>query len=195
MRIHTMRQADASGYALTLHKYLIDQFNVIHICHNCGGSKMTLKNINSYIKTKPDYILFNAGLHDLSINLSSKKKLPAWSSLNEYKRNINKIFNLFLNKKIKKVFILSSAPVQKDWHKVKINGIRRALTRKNNDIIRYNRALKKLAFLNNFTFIDVFSPHHNNGIENYVLPDGEHLNDNGEQKISDIVSTTIMESL
>lgn len=120
---------------------------------NAGNSRMILEYFKHYneaeIKFNDDIILLNCGLHD--IKTDPKTGLVA-ISLNEYKSNLDSIYQIIkhLNKKL--IWINSTA-VNDSIHNSKPVGFYRF----NNDVIKYNSAADSIFNSYRIPIIDLYS--------------------------------------
>lgn len=120
---------------------------------NAGNSRMILEYFKHYneaeIKFSDDIILLNCGLHD--IKTDPKTGLVA-ISLNEYKSNLDSIYQIIkhLNKKL---IWINSTPVNDSIHNSKQVGFYRF----NNDVIKYNSAADSIFNSYQVPIIDLYS--------------------------------------
>ncbi len=121
---------------------------------NGGDSSMVLEYLRERSEKTDmdyDYLVFNAGLHDIKRNPPS---MDLQVSPEDYRKNLLEIIKIMKNKNVKPVFI-TSTPVNDEIHHsylVQNFGIERF----NADIINCNNAAKEIMAENGIPVIDLY---------------------------------------
>lgn len=116
---------------------------------NGGDSRRVLDYITHKLKDgfKPDYLLFNCGLHDINRDTASNElQVP----LDEYIKNLEKTIELVKQKGIKMIWI-TTTPVVDSIH----NSRTKAKFRFAADLLAYNKKAGELCRKNNIPVIDL----------------------------------------
>lgn len=118
---------------------------------NGGDSRMVLEYLRTKVqdqKFTPDYLLVNCGLHDIKRNPKSNQiQIPE----DEYRKNLEAIFQLLKDKKIQVVWI-KTTPVVDSIHNAKQNWFRRYAT----DLVVYNQIADEVCAKENIPVIDLY---------------------------------------
>ncbi|WP_192348859.1 SGNH/GDSL hydrolase family protein [Algoriphagus sp. Y33] len=130
---------------------------------NGGNSSMVLEYLKSKLKNekfRPDYLLLNAGLHDIKRNPVSNQIAIKQE---KYKSNLVEIFDLLEENEIKPIWI-KTTPVVDSIH----NKIGMAFFRFSEDVDVYNRIADSLCISRNIPIIDLFGFSKKLGYGEYV---------------------------
>lgn len=188
-----MRIANATGYVMYAYRRLIDHFNITHIPHNTGGTKVVLIFLDNWLSCKPDIVHVNAGLHDLATVLDSTAKLNRYCDLNQYSENVRQIVRRIKKAGVKNIVWALCTPVQEDWHKTVPGTNRpREMMRKNEDIVAYNKAAVQVMNEEGVEVNDLYSAIMRCGVEQALLDDGVHLSRVGSQVAGDLVAEKLI---
>jgi len=188
-----MRLNDGTGYVRHAYEDLNEDYEIIHIPHNCGGTKAVLYFLDDWLSTKPDVIFLNAGLHDLA-TVAFGPMHWARAEITEYCENLRTIVARIRATTCKTLLWGTNTPVQEEWHRW-VPGRKkpkaRRIVRNNADIRAYNAASVEIMEELDVPVTDMFTPLWDAGIENVVLPDGVHLNYLGSTILGTLVADQI----
>ena len=142
---------------------------------NGGNTSMVLEYLRSKLKDeqfRPDYLLLNAGLHDI-------KRDPATNQIainqEKYKANLAEIFDLLEENEIKPIWI-KTTPVVDSIHNKK--GM--AFYRFSEDVDLYNSIADSICFNRDIPIIDLFGFTKKLGLNEYV--DHVHFSEEAREK-------------
>lgn len=164
-----MRLNNATGYALHAYRHLLGKVNLIHIPHNCGGTRGLLRDMEEWLSAKPNLIHVNAGLHDLALSRSGKAP-KGYQDIPTYQSNLKTIFSMMSNARACVIWALNT-PVDDEWHRLGD----RSLLRNNADVVEYNQASAAVAREFGLPVNDLYTPLVEAGVRKVLLPDGVHL--------------------
>ncbi len=196
-----MRISDATGYGMVAYANLLNKCNLIHIPHNCGNTRVSIKYLENWLSTHPDIIHMNHGLHDCAINPKTGGPARSHNPVDVYRQNLHEIVKNILGARTAKgsppILIWGlCTPVDEDWHTYFSGTSKyRRITRKNADIERYNEIACEVMAEHHVSVTDFYTPLRRFGIRNFVLPDGVHLNNRGSVLVGELVSNTICKFL
>ena len=187
-----MRQADGSGYGIYAYHQLLGKANLYHVPHNCGGTTAHLSYLKEWLVFQPEIVHINAGLHDLSFNLTGGKPLPAYNTIDIYAKNLRVIVNILRESGVKQVIWGLNTPVQEEWHAFHpLKNTPRKFGRRNCDVRQYNDIACDVMAELGVPVTDMFTPLWNAGIEDVVFADGVHLNSLGSQIVGKLVANVV----
>lgn len=130
---------------------------------NGGDSRMVLEYLRNKIQDEqftPDYLLLNCGLHDIKRNPESNK---IQVSEDEYRKNIEAIFQLLKNKDIQMVW-MRTTPVVDSIHNAKQSSFKRYVA----DLELYNQIADEVCAKENIPVIDLYDFTQKLGIEQFA---------------------------
>jgi lysophospholipase L1-like esterase len=171
------------GYGACLYDLMKDNFNFIHIPHNCSNSRIVRKHIISWLRSKPRIILMNAGLHDV---VKREPGTGAKFSISPGAYRANLQFAIDQCNKAKILVLMTSTPVREHFHNdpgKQRKRLKRGASyhfRYNKDIEAYNEIMKDIAAKNGLDVIDLFAAIDSKGPEKCIEEDGVHLTRFGE---------------
>ncbi len=192
-----MRLVDGTGYGRQAYELLNDECELVHIPHNCGGSKALLIFLDDWLSTKPDIVHVNTGLHDLA-RVIEGEEFPAYAEIPEYQDNLRIIIDKIRASGCKNVIWGTNTPVQEEWHRwvpARKKPRLRQIVRSNADIRDYNAASVEVMEELDVPVTDMFAPLWDAGVENVILPDGVHLNHLGSTILGTLVAERVKEYL
>jgi lysophospholipase L1-like esterase len=190
-----MRISDATGYGLAAYIHLKDHVNLLHNPHNCGNTKVSLDSLENWLDYRPDLIFINHGLHDCAVVPGTYEPFASHLKPQDYERNLRWITQTVRSRNVDLIWGYST-PVVEQWHAVVPDkGRPRRLMRRNQDIEVYNSIAQAVMDEFGFDTLDLYEPMKTAGIENLVLPDGVHLNDEGSTFVGLLVSNAIKTKL
>ncbi len=181
-----MRLKNATGYVLHAYRHLIGKVNLIHIPHNCGGTRGLLGNIDDWLTAKPDLIHVNAGLHDLVLGRKRREPLT-YQDIPTYQNNLRSLFSKMTDAGARVIWALNT-PVDDEWH----SRGDRFVIRINSDVIAYNEASKDVAVGFNIPVNDLYTPLMEAGVRTVLLPDGVHLSHKGSVIAGKLVADAVL---
>lgn len=130
---------------------------------NGGNSQRVLTYLQGRFKDKefkPDYLLLNCGLHDI-------KRDPATGTVqigeNDYKRNLDEIFQISKKKGIKPIWIRTTWVVD-SIHNTKSKGFQRF----DADVRRYNAIADSICNENDIPIIDLYHFSKQTGVTQFI---------------------------
>ncbi|MCE6991206.1 SGNH/GDSL hydrolase family protein [Dyadobacter sp. CY323] len=137
---------------------------------NGGDSRMVLEYLK--IKTKepafkPDYLVLNCGLHDIKHDVKTGKIQVGEA---EYRKNLQGIIDLLKPKKIKMIWIRTTAVVD-SIH----NSKSKSIVRYGKDLAAYNQVADQVMAKNNIPRIDLYDFTWKLGIDQFI--DHVHYNE------------------
>ena len=171
------------GYGACLYDLMKDNFNFIHIPHNCSSSRIVRKHIISWLRSKPRIILMNAGLHDV-VKREPGTGAKFSTSPRVYRANLQ--FAIDQCNKAEILVLMTSTPVREHSHNAPGKQRKRLKEgasyhfRYNKDIEAYNEIMKDIAAKNGLDVIDLFAAIDSKGPEKCIEEDGVHLTRFGE---------------
>ncbi len=144
----------------------------------CGDtSKDLLRRFPVEVNSiKPDIILIAIGINDSKYPANEEENIV---SLDEFKRNVSELFNM-AKEHTEKLYVVGLTRVGEKWTDAGSVFL-------DDQISKYDEALKDMAEKENLIFIDVS----NTLIIPTDLHDGLHPNSSGYQKIFDVVRKTL----
>ena len=149
-----------------------------------------LANLDEVISAKPDVIHLNCGLWDMIISTNTGK---AQVSLDEYKSNLEKIFQRLRQESHARLIWSTTTPVNEQQQVLpKPHGYGR-LVRRNADIKVYNRASLEIAKRYGLKCDDLFEVVTRAGPVEYL--DGVHFKEPGNELLGQAVAKVIRSSL
>ncbi|CAN5256928.1 SGNH/GDSL hydrolase family protein [soil metagenome] len=168
------------GYTPPLRKLLKDKANVHHNTGNGGDTARGVANVKTWLGTgKWDVIHVNFGLHDLKF-AEDKHQVP----VADYEQNLRKIVKE-LQATGATIIWCSTTPVPD----AKLNPVR-----KNDDVIAYNAAAKKIIDEQKIAINDLYSfalP----VLKDIQRPANVHFTDKGSEKLATKVAEEIQKHL
>ncbi len=131
---------------------------------NGGDSRMVLEYLRNRLKDpgfRPDYLMFNCGLHDIKRRSSDLEKKQVTET--EYRKNLSAIILLLKGKEIKPIWITSTAVVD-TIH----NSRSRSFKRYAEDLVNYNKIANQVCSESNIPVIDLYGFTQRLGIEQFA---------------------------
>lgn len=189
-----MRTADGTGYGCHAYRRLLGSVNLVHVPHNCGGTRTGDQWVQDWMKVRPDIVAYNAGLHDLGVPQGDTAESRMARSENEYAEALEYIFRVIKDAGVRELLWCSNTPVHEGRHKVVPGTNRlRSIVRYNADIDRYNAVSDSVARGAGAEIVDLNGPLWDMGVENGLLPDGLHLSGRGAKMLGSIVSGRVLD--
>lgn len=130
---------------------------------NGGDSRMVLEYLRLKLRDpdfKADYMLLNCGLHDIKRNPATKE---IQVTEEEYRENLNTIFQLMLQRNIQLIWIRTT-PVVDSIHNAK----QRSFHRFADDVSAYNKIADEICEMYNVPAIDLHSFSQQLGVEQFI---------------------------
>lgn len=130
---------------------------------NGGDSRMVLEYLRARFKEpsfQPDYLLVNCGLHDIK---HDPKTGIIQVEADDYRKNLNAIFTLLAEKKVKPIWVRTTWVVD-SVHNSKSSSIRRYAV----DVDKYNAIADEVAKQYNVPSIDLYEFSKELGIEHVI---------------------------
>jgi lysophospholipase L1-like esterase len=174
---------ESIGYFDKLNERLSGRYELVHNPGNGGDTRNVLGHLDEWVTAyKPDIIHFNCGLHDLRTNFDeTKQQVPP----EEYEHNLQEIVNYLKTRtKARLVFALST-PTNEQWHKSK------GTDRLKVNVDLYNEIARRVMTQNKITINDLHSLVVHAGVNDCLVPDGVHMNENGKTLCADAVAAAI----
>lgn len=117
---------------------------------NTSSSSRLIELLNEDVRKFPnDIIIWNSGLHDVRRNRDTKE---IFTTIEEYKNNIEKIYNILKNKGFTQIFI-NSTPIYEEKHNNRSTG----WIRKDLDVNTYNEEAERILEGLNVPVVDLYS--------------------------------------
>jgi len=187
-----MRISDGTGYVRHAYRELRGIANMVHVPHNCGGTKAGEAGMDDWLSASPDIVFYNAGLHDLARYQNSEQKPAMYRGVAEYAAGLERIFEQIRKAGVVSVLWGLNTPVHEERHRVvPRNGKPRKVIRHNRDIEEYNNVSAEVANRWGAEIVDLNRPLRTEGLERCLLADGVHLNHRGARFLGDIVAERI----
>ena len=168
------------GYTPATRKLLAGKANVHRIAENGGPTTNGIKNIKKWLgEGKLDVIHFNWGLHDLKL-AADKHQVP----IGDYEKNLRELVKTMKGSGAKLIWA-STTPVPLG----KLNP-----PRKNEDVIAYNAAVKKIMEANGVAINDLYAfalPQ----LEKIQLKENVHFSEKGSAALAERVAAAIEAAL
>lgn len=169
------------GYTVPVRKQMAGKANIHRILTNGGPTSNGVKNIAAWLGTgKWDVIHFNWGLHDLKFMENGQRQIP----IDEYEKNLRGLVKT-LKATGAQLIWCSTTPVPD----AELNP-----PRKNEDVIAYNVAAKKIMTENNIVIDDLYAyalPQ----LSTIQLPKNVHYNPAGYETLGKQVTKSLTEAL
>lgn len=185
-----MRISDGTGYGHHAYQRLVGKCNLIHIPHNCGGTKSVLPNLDNWLSAAPDIVFINCGLHDLA-TFSGGGLPTGYSNPDQYADNLRKIFSQIKSAGVKEVIWAPNTPVDDEWHATVRRAGKRLVIRKNRDVVIYNARASEIASSFDLPIADLYTPLIDSGLRKVLLSDGVHLNHQGSALCGKLVAEAV----
>lgn len=155
-------------------------------------SRYVLDHLNEVISAQPDIIHLNCGLHDMIIMTNTA---ATQISLDEYKSNLEKIFQRLQQETHAQVIWATTTPVSEQRQQnPRPKGYGR-IVRHEADIKTYNRASVAIAKHFGLKVNDLFEVMTRAGPDKYFRTDGVHFNSAGDELLGQAVAKAIRSSM
>ena len=168
------------GYTIPVREALVGKANVHRPQTNCGPTIRGVEQLDDWLgKGQWDVIHFNFGLHDLRVMPDGKEQVP----LPDYEKNLRELVSR-LKKTGAALIWCATTPVPETSTPV----------RKNDRVIAYNAAAKKIMDENQIRVDDLYSfalPQ----IKQIQLPNNVHFSPDGSQVLAQQVAKSVLEAL
>ncbi|MDC1231321.1 SGNH/GDSL hydrolase family protein [Octadecabacter sp.] len=190
-----MRISNGSGHAVHAYDRLVGKANLIHVPHNCGGSKVGRSFVDLWMQAAPDIVTYNCGLHDLTRTIDGVSTASS-SRPEEYEENLCFIFERMRAAKVKCLIWKTLTPVDEEWHSVTKKGTEaRRVYRLNADIATYNEIASRVAQKFDIDIIDFNALVHGAGVRACLVNDGVHLSTFGSRLLGHALADKIQSKL
>ena len=178
------------GYAPTVQRQLAG------LAETKGLSRTTSSNVlarlDEVISLQPDVIHLNCGLWDLIVLTNTGN---AQVSLDEYKSNLEKIFQRLHQETQAKVIWATTTPVnQQKQQNPRPKGYGR-IVRREADVMVYNKGSIEIAKRLGIKYDDLFSVMTRAGRDDHLKDDGVHFNEAGNELLGQAVAKVIRSRL
>lgn len=189
-----MRTADGTGYGRHAYQRLLGNVNLVHVPHNCGGTRTGDQWVQDWMRVRPDIVTYNAGLHDLGLPQGDTTESRMSRSEEEYAKALEYIFGVIKEAGVRELFWCLNTPVHEERHKVVPGTSRlRGIVRYNDDIDRYNAVSRSVAREAGAEIVDLNGPLWDMGVGRGLLPDGLHLSGQGAKVLGSVVAGRVLD--
>ena len=179
------------GYQAVVKEALVGKAQIWAPEDNCRYAAYALEHLDEWISSRrPDVIHLNVGLHDMYL---MKETGAPRTSLEDYGKNLRKIFER-ITKETSAILILAlTTPVHEQWQEVS-EGYGRVV-RRDSDVVRYNRLAGQPAKEFSLPVNDLYRVVGEVGKEELMTKDGVHFNAKGNDRLGNAVATHIRDAL
>ncbi len=155
-------------------------------------SRYVLEHLDEVISAQPDVVHLNCGLWDLIISTNTGN---AQVPLDEYKSNLEKIFQRLLQETHAQVIWTTTTPVNEQKQvNPRPKGYGR-IVRREAEVKLYNRKSVKVAKRFGLKYDDLFGVMTRAGRDEHLKDDGVHYNEVGNELLGQAVAKVIRSSL